>query len=75
MQELNPEYIERLEVLAAEIQESDELARYLEEEEEEDFNRLKEMFEPRIGLLYEEVAHDNPPSVDRLGKSHVAGRV
>jgi len=60
MYELDQKYIEKLEGLAEEIQESDELNKYLEEEEEEDFIRLKEMFEPRIGLLYEEVAAENP---------------
>ncbi len=60
MYELDQKYIERLETLATEIQESDELNQYLEEEEEEDFIRLKEMFEPRIALLYEEVAAENP---------------
>ena len=60
MYELDQQYIERLETLAGEIQESEELNKYLEEEEEEDFIRLKEMFEPRIGLLYEEVAAQNP---------------
>lgn len=60
MYELDQQYIERLESLAGEIQESDELASYLEEEEEEDFIRLKEMFEPKIALLYEEVAAENP---------------
>jgi hypothetical protein len=69
MQELNPEYIDQLEVLAGEIQESDELARYLEEEEEEDFNRLKEMFEPRIALLYAEVAHETPLQLIALEKA------
>ncbi len=60
MYELDPKYLERLEILAGEIQESDELAQYLEEEEEDLYVRFKEMFEPRIGLIYEEVAADNP---------------
>jgi hypothetical protein len=60
MYELDQKYIEQLETLAGEIQESEELERYLEEEEEEDFIRLKEMFEPKISLLYEEVAAENP---------------
>lgn len=60
MQELDKKYIERLEALAAEIQESEELALYLEEEEEEHYLRLKEMFEPRMGLIYEEVAANDP---------------
>ncbi len=60
MYELEQDYIDRLENLAAEIQESEELKQYLETEEEEDFNRLKELFEPRIATLHEEVALHNP---------------
>ncbi len=60
MYELDQKYIDKLEDLAGEIQDSDELNKYLEEEEEEDFIRLKEMFEPRIALIYEEVAAETP---------------
>ena len=45
MYELEQDYIDRLENLAAEIQESEELKQYLETEEEEDFNRLKELLQ------------------------------
>ena len=60
MHELEDQYKKKLAALAKEIQKSDELAKYLEEEEEEDFIRLKEMFEPRIALLHGEVAANNP---------------
>jgi len=60
MYELEQQYIDQLEDLAAEIQESEELQQYLETEEEEDFNRLKELFEPKIAALHEEVALHNP---------------
>ncbi|MBP9872663.1 MAG: hypothetical protein KBC60_01430 [Haliscomenobacter sp.] len=60
MYELEQEYLEELEALAGEIQESEDLAKYLESEEEEDYNRLKEAFEPQIGLLYNRVAAENP---------------
>lgn len=60
MYELEQHYIDRLENLASEIQEAEELKQYLESEEEEDYTRLKEQFEPRIGALHEEVALDNP---------------
>lgn len=60
MYELNPKYLERLESIAAEIQESDELTKYLDTEEEEDFNLLKEMFEPKINKLYNEVTAAHP---------------
>lgn len=60
MYELDQAYIDRLENLAAEIQESEELRQYLETEEEEDFNHLKELFEPKLAALHEEIAFHNP---------------
>ena len=60
MHELDKDYLEKLELLAGEIQSSEELEKYLEEEEEEDYARLKEMFEPRIAMMHEEVAADLP---------------
>lgn len=60
MYELNQEYLDELELLAGEIQESEDLAKYLDSEEEEDYNRVKELFEPRIAMIYSRVANDNP---------------
>lgn len=60
MFELDQKYLDRLEELAQEVQESEELEKYLEDEEEEDYMRLKEMLEPRIALLYDEVAANDP---------------
>ncbi|GJM33761.1 MAG: hypothetical protein DHS20C18_27620 [Saprospiraceae bacterium] len=60
MHELDPKYLEQMEQIAQDIQESDELAQYLEEEEEELYTRLKEMFEPRIAALHEQVADETP---------------
>jgi len=60
IQELNQEYLTKLDDLASEVQESEELQQYLETEEEEDYLRLKELYEPRIALLYEEVAANHP---------------
>ena len=60
MLDLDQKYMDRLEELAQSVQESDELAKYLEEEEEEDYMRLKEMFEPRIAMLHAEVAANDP---------------
>lgn len=60
MYDLEQHYIDRLENLASEIQEAEELQQYLETEEEEDFNRLKELFEPKLAALHEEVALSNP---------------
>lgn len=60
MFQLDQSYLEELEALAAEIQSSEELQNYLDTEEEEDFARLKEMFEPRISLIYDKVADKDP---------------
>ncbi len=60
MQDLDQKYIEKLEEIANDIQDSEELKLYLEEEEEEHYMQLKEIFEPRIALVYEEVAEKDP---------------
>lgn len=66
LQELKEEYLERLEQIAQEIQGSDELAIYLDTEEEEDYNRLKEMYEPKISIIHEEVAEKYPLQLTHL---------
>lgn len=66
MYELDAQYIEELEEIAGEIQEADDLARYLESEEEEDYLRLKDQFEPLIGGVYERVARENPLQLPTL---------
>ncbi|HMQ89887.1 MAG TPA: hypothetical protein PKB07_19950 [Flavilitoribacter sp.] len=60
MYELDQEYIDRLEAIAGEIQESEELQQYLEEEEEAHYLQLKERFEPLIAEIYDEVAAKVP---------------
>jgi len=60
MNELDPKYLKQLEELAGEIQDSEELERYLESEEDEDYNQLKDAYEPRIGIIYDEVARQKP---------------
>ncbi|MBK7410881.1 MAG: hypothetical protein IPJ40_24150 [Saprospirales bacterium] len=60
MKELAAHYVEELEYLAGEIQESDQLATYLDTEEDDDYNVLKDLFEPRIADFYAKVALENP---------------
>ena len=60
MFELDQQYLSKLEEIASEIQASDELEKYLDSEEDEDFIVLKDLFEPRIGLVYNEVARKHP---------------
>lgn len=68
VQELEATYMSRLETLAGEVQASEELAKYLEEEEEEDYNQLKLLYEPRIGEIYDEVASIKPLQLTYLEK-------
>lgn len=56
MNPLNEEYQKRLEQIAQQIQGSEEYAKYLDEEEEEDYQSLRELIEPNINNLYNEVA-------------------
>ncbi len=68
IQELEATYMDRLQALAGEIQASEELAKYLDEEEEEDYNQLKQLYEPRIGEVYDEVASLKPLQLFYLEK-------
>lgn len=60
MKPLQKKYIDQLEEIKSAIQESDELATYLEEEEEGDYMKMQEKFERQIGQVYEEVAAQDP---------------
>jgi len=68
LKELDSVYVEQLEAIAQEIQAAEELAKYLEEEDEEDYKRLKELFEPKIASVHEEVAAKNPLQLTHLEK-------
>ncbi|MBK9012725.1 MAG: hypothetical protein IPM82_00795 [Saprospiraceae bacterium] len=65
---LDKNYVEELEAIANEIQESDELAYYLQEEEETYFEQMKDRFEPKIEQLYNRVAAENPLQLVSLDK-------
>ncbi|MCU0347490.1 MAG: hypothetical protein MUC59_11130 [Saprospiraceae bacterium] len=65
---LNDEYVEVLQAIANEIQESDALAYYLSEEEETYFEQLKEQFEPQIEEVYNQIAAENPLQLVSLDK-------
>lgn len=60
MKPLNQEYLDELELIKTDIQASEILTKYLDEEEEEDYLALREAFEPRIADLYKKVANYNP---------------
>lgn len=60
MQPLEDKYYERLNEIAVAIQESPTLAQYLEEEEDELYNTLRQEFEPQLSVLHHEVAAESP---------------
>jgi len=66
MTQLDDKYKASLEDLKTQIQNSELLAKYLEEEEEEQYDALKEEFEPKIEALHLEVAEQNPLQLELL---------
>ncbi len=68
MKPLDKKYLKILNEIAEAIQNSEELQNYLEEEEEEYYQALRDNFEPHIQELYEEVAISNPLQVLSLEK-------
>ncbi len=66
MQALAPEYQQRIDEIKAAIQESELLDAYLESEESEQYNALKEAFEPEIAALHEEAAAFYPLQLEGL---------
>ncbi len=60
MQPLDDQYYNRLNDIAAAIQESPNLASYLEEEEDEYYNALRQEFEPMLSDLHHQVAAEAP---------------
>jgi len=60
MEALAQSYIDRLEQIKKDIQDSELLSNYLEEEEEELFKEFQLKFEPIIDELHKEVAQNHP---------------
>jgi len=60
MQPLDEKYYNRLNEIAADIQESPILAQYLEEEEDELYNALRVEFESKLSELHHQVAAETP---------------
>lgn len=60
MQSLDEKYYNRLNEIAAAIQDSPNLALYLEEEEDEYYNELRQEFEPMLSDLHHLVAAEAP---------------
>ena len=68
MEALDQYYVDKLNEIAEDVQASEELSRYLEEEEESDYKLLQEMFEPRIAAIYESVSAYYPLQLIALEK-------
>ncbi|MBP7183904.1 MAG: hypothetical protein KBA06_00210 [Saprospiraceae bacterium] len=60
MYHLDEKYLLELEEIAQQIQASENLNAYLEEEEEEFYRALQEEFEPKIAVVYDQLASENP---------------
>ena len=60
MQPLDDKFYNRLNELAGAIQESPNLEQYLEEEEDEYYNNLRQEFEPQLSELHHKVASEAP---------------
>lgn len=66
MEKLAEKYKQRLDEIKNDIQESEILARYLEEEEEEDYRELIEAFEQDIDDVYTDLADEDPMQIIAL---------
>ena len=60
MENLDQKYTVELDSISGAIQSSDLLAKYLDDEEEDSYQALREEFEPQIEAVYEKVAAENP---------------
>ncbi len=60
MKELDKTFIDQLNVIAEEIQNSEELKVYLEEEEEEQYQAIRDGYESKITKLYAQVSENYP---------------
>jgi len=63
MESLDKKYIEELDAITEQIQQSDELNQYLDDEEESSYRELGFKFEPAIEALYQEVADKYPMQI------------
>jgi len=60
MQAVDKSYLKELEAIVKAIQASDELKRFLDEEEDEIYNEMKDAYEPQLALLYNKIANTHP---------------
>lgn len=60
MQAVDKSYLDELDIIIKGIQSSEELKNYLEEEEDEMYTELKDIYEPQIAILYNKIANTHP---------------
>ncbi|MCC6413705.1 MAG: hypothetical protein IT270_18805 [Saprospiraceae bacterium] len=72
MQTLSEQYQTRLDEIASQIQAAPVLAQYLEEEEDELYNELRQEFEPAISELHHQVASAAPLQLVTFEKALLA---
>ena len=63
---LEKNYVEQLELLKNQIQSSEKLSEYLEEEDESLYKVFQDEYEPKIGEIYNTVAENNPLQLESL---------
>ena len=68
MEVLNSNYLQALKDISTSIQNSENLAAYLDEEDENLYKALQEEFEPVINEIYEQVANENPLQLEDFEK-------
>ena len=68
MEALDQMYVEKLEEIKAAIQQSELLATYLDNEDEESYKALQETFEPYIHQMYEYLADHSPLQLEAMEK-------
>jgi hypothetical protein len=66
MLELSQKYVDKLQAIAEDIQNSDLLAQYLDTEEEAEYKTLCDAFEPAISRVHADVAGNDPLQLEAM---------
>jgi hypothetical protein len=68
MEALHPAYADALRNIGTMIQESESLATFIDEDDDESYKTLQDSFEPSISAIYDQVANENPLMLESLEK-------
>ena len=68
MLELSQKYVDKLQAIAEDIQNSDLLAQYLDTEEEAEYKTLCDAFEPAISRAHTDVVNNDPLQLESMEK-------